>query len=177
MGELQATRVRFEKTAAAEESYLRSFKVHPLYKEIEREANELTRDIRQLTDERYSTTQLLDYYRSNVATDENPGDDNVAELYEEAQVALPGLVKKRIEDVIASFNATLIENRRRYLADEIIRLEAVIKQSDLRLAELSNARAERMTVLASHGALDEFVSLQHRHSDTFAEIAKCNVAD
>ena len=82
--------------------------------------------------------------------------------YEKAGVELPGLVKKRLEDVL-NFHTTLVGNRKSFLTSEIQHLNRVIQERADRIEQATSQRAEVMQILRTHGALEEHNKLQQRH--------------
>lgn len=169
VGELEAIRVRLDNTVRQSGDELRSFRVHPQYEGIEAEANDLTRSIHTLQNATVSESQLVEYYRQSTQSEATPQADRVAELYAEAGAALPELVRKRLDEV-QEFNAKLVENRRRFLQSEIERLERAISHRRDQIRELTEQRANLLSVLSTHRALDEYTRLNERHSHVVAEL-------
>ncbi len=91
-------------------------------------------------------------------------------MYAEAGIVFGEQLTRRLEDIQA-FHAKLITNRREYLTGEIQRLDAVIGGRAAALDEANRRRAELMSVLKDHGALDEFQRLQELHGQRTAQLA------
>lgn len=165
LGELEAQRVRLDGQLAREAEALRTFQVLPQYKEIEREANKLTEEIHQLVNENITDARRVDRYRSLTAEESAPAGDKLEALYQEAGVALPNAVKRTLDEARA-FNEAIVKNRQQFISQEIIELNAAIAKNEERVAQLTNRRAELLTTLQGHGALEEFTRLQDLHAAT-----------
>jgi uncharacterized protein YydD (DUF2326 family) len=90
-------------------------------------------------------------------------------LYAEAGVSLPGLAIKRYEEVRA-FHESVVSNRRDYLAAELETAKQRIAQREKEKLQLDQRRAEVMSLLKSHGALDQFSKLQAETARKEAEV-------
>lgn len=169
IGELEAVKVRLGEQANREAESLRSFRVHPNYRDIEQRANELTRQIHDAANENVSRTRLLDFYRRGLEEEREPPTAEVERVYQEAGIALPGLVLKRLDEV-AGFHHQLVQNRRGFLAAEIEKLTRDAAEAQETIQKLSNERAELMVVLQTHGALEEHSRLQQLHLETTSQL-------
>jgi uncharacterized protein YydD (DUF2326 family) len=148
---------------------IESFQVVPEYKELEREANEITREMDNLNAENVIDGQLLLQLRASLDEENVPGTSEVAKLYEEAGVLLPELVKRRFDDV-ERFHRTIIENRRSHLAAEINSTELRISERDVRREELDRRRRQIMRVLQSGGALEHYTNLREELGRAEADV-------
>ena len=164
LGNLEAERARLDSGIQHQIEALESFRVHPQYQEIEQEANDLTSHIQQLSNANLAEGRLLDLYQSSLQDDEGPDDDEVLETYQEIGVAMPDLVRRRIEEV-QDFHRQIVANRRVYLQSEIQRIESNRNQRDLELQAAIERRAQLLEVLQTHGALQEYTRLQELHLD------------
>jgi uncharacterized protein YydD (DUF2326 family) len=169
LGEYEAQKVRLEGQLRKEGQALHEFRVHPQYEEISRRANGLTEQIHRLTNENVTDKRLVEMYQQSLILEKPPDSQSVALIYERAGVELPGLVKKRLEDVL-TFHTALIENRRSFLASEIQRLAGATQSRSVRIEQLSAERAELMQILRTHGALEEYTKLQQLHLKVQAEL-------
>jgi uncharacterized protein YydD (DUF2326 family) len=164
IGKLEAEKVRLEEKAKSQEAQLSSFRVHPQYHEIENEVNDLTSEIHQLTNQNIADREMLRVYESNLE-DESPADESeVIKLYDEAGAVLSDKVKKTIIDV-QQFHRQIAINRKQFLEVEINRLKEKIARREEKIRVLSNQRASNLSILKTHGALDEYTKLQQRHVD------------
>lgn len=165
LGELEAERLRLTVQLEREREALSSFRVLPQYREIEGQANLLTGEIHGLVNANIVDKRRLDRYRDSLVSEDAPTEDRLEALYGEAGIALPGAVKKTLEDARA-FNAQIIANRRQFIAGEIAALEAAVSERENGIATLTDRRAGYLSALAGQGALEELTQLQELHAAT-----------
>lgn len=162
LGNLEAERARLESDVRWQSMSLQNFRVHPQYREIEQEANVLTSTVQQLTNASLADGRLADLYRDSLQDDEvsnNPETRDVIEIYQAVGVAMPALVRRRLDEV-QDFHRQIVANRRDYLQSEIQRIESHRNQRQLEIERTINRRAQLLEVLQTHGALQEFTRLQ-----------------
>jgi uncharacterized protein YydD (DUF2326 family) len=148
---------------------LNNFEVVPEYKELEREANEITREIDALNVENVIDGDLLQQLRASLNEEDAPDLGDVTKLYAEAGVLLPDMVRRRFDEV-ERFHLTIIENRRAHLSAEITSAEARVAERDQRAAERDRRRRQIMTILRSGGALEHYTSLREEAGRAEAEV-------
>ena len=150
VSEAQATRLR---------ERLENFRVVPEYQELQCEADGITAEINDLSMESVADRALVRELGTSLEQEEEPDYRDVARLYEEAGVVLPGLPRRRFEQV-ERFHRTVIENRRSHLQSEIASAEARLKERDERQAQLDHRRRQIMDILRSGGALEQYTGLR-----------------
>ncbi len=148
---------------------LASFEVVPEYKELEREANAITREIDALNVENVMDGDLLQQLRASLGEEDAPDLGDVTKLYGEAGVVLPDMIRRRFDEV-ERFHRTIIENRRAHLSAEITSAEARIVERDQRTAERDRRRRQIMSVLSSGGALEHYTNLREEAGRAEAEV-------
>lgn len=158
-----------EARAARLRQQLETFEVVPEYKALEREANEITREIDGMNVENVIDGDLLQQLRASLTDEDAPDLGDVTELYAEAGVVLPDLVRRRFDEV-ERFHRTIIENRRAHLTAEIASAEARVAERDQRTAERDRRRRQIMGVLRSGGALEHYTSLREEAGRAEAEV-------
>jgi len=173
LGELEAARVRIEQQLQRRGEALNNFRVHPQYHELQQEANLLTTEIHDITNENLFNRQLLTFYQSSLEQENEPSQADVARLYESAGIELPGLVSRRLEEV-ETFHRQIIENRREFLATEVKRLRRTITALDKIIREKTDQRASRLEVLQTHGALEEYTRLQELYLEARSNLNDIN---
>jgi uncharacterized protein YydD (DUF2326 family) len=162
LGNLEAERTRLDSEIRQRSDNLRNFRVHAEYAEIEQDANLLTSRIQQMSNANIADGRLLDLYQSSLEDDQDPGTDDLLELYQEVGVTMPDIVRRRLEEV-QDFHRQIVSNRRAYLQSEIQRIESNISQRRLELQSDMERRAQLFSVLRTHGALQEFTALEELH--------------
>jgi uncharacterized protein YydD (DUF2326 family) len=145
------------------------FQVLPEYHELEREASDLTAKLNELANGNTIDLATIAELHRALATESPPALDDIQLVYQEVGIILPDLVKKRYEDV-ETFHASVIRNRRDYLAGELEGAETRIAGRKQEQSRLDARRAEIMTILNSHGALDQFLKLQSEVSRLEAQV-------
>lgn len=158
-----------EARAARLRQQLETFEVVPEYKALEREANEITREIDGMNVENVIDGDLLQQLRASLSDEAAPDLGDVTKLYSEAGVVLPDMVRRRFDEV-ERFHRTIIENRRAHLSAEIASAEARVAERDQRTAERDRRRRQIMGVLRSGGALEHYTSLREEAGRAEAEV-------
>jgi uncharacterized protein YydD (DUF2326 family) len=173
LGELESAKVRAEIQLQRRRTELSSFHVHPQYNELQQEANTLTSEIHEITNENLFNRQLLSFYQSSLEQENEPSQSNIVKLYESVGIELPGLVSRRIDEV-ENFHRQIIENRRDFLSIEISRLTRNIIDLDALIKQKTERRAMRLEVLQTHGALEEYTRLQELYLETLSSLNDIN---
>jgi len=145
---------------------LDSFSVLPQYRDLEREANQLTQQLSKISNQITITQASLQDIEQAIRTEEPPSFEALEAIYAETGIALPGIAIKRYDDV-KSFHRSVVRNRRSYLEQEQINLQHTLKKHEADRVAIGIRLADIMRTLKSHGALDQFANLQ-------AELGKLN---
>lgn len=140
-------------------SEIETFQVLPEYRELEVESAKLTRQLNELANANTIDFAAIRDLEGALASEIPPDLEDLQAIYQEAGVALPGLVKRRYDDV-KSFHESVVRNRKDYLSSELEAAQLRIELRDSQKAQLDQRRAEIMGILRSHGALDQFLKLQ-----------------
>ncbi len=173
MGELQALRVRLEKKARDQLTRLQDFRVHEDYDEIAQKSNQLTTEIQQVAKDRSVNQRLLKLYTENLAAERVRAshEADVVEMYQSIDIEVPEMVVNQL-DRVKEFHQTVIENRRSFLQEEIARIKLLIVELDNTLKQKIEERASLMTILSSHGALEEYNQIHKLHGDTMTKLSE-----
>nr|VFJ91564.1 MAG: Uncharacterized protein YydD, contains DUF2326 domain [Candidatus Kentron sp. LFY] len=141
------------------ESQLASFRVLPQYRELESEADQITREMETLSNDDTIDNATIRDIETALQTEAPPPLSDLESVYAEAGVVLPGIAITRYEEV-HSFHQSVIRNRRDYLTDELTSARQRMESRKHRQATLDRRRSEIMGILQSHGALDQLSKLQ-----------------
>lgn len=160
-GELEAERVRLQIEFDREKSTLSEFKVHPQYQQLQEEANILTHSIHDISNKNLILRRKLERYKESVHSEQAPDASAVEMLYQEAGLTFGDTIKKTLADA-KEFHNTIVKNRKLFLQVEIEELKNQISDNDQIIKLNDSKRAELMSVLSTHGALEEFTVLQER---------------
>jgi uncharacterized protein YydD (DUF2326 family) len=140
---------------------LQSFKVMPEYDRYEKEASQLTQSLADIANENMLDRELISDLNNSLNSEIPPSYENLERVYQEFGVIFPTSVSRRYEDV-KIFHNTVIRNRKLYLQSEIDSADSRILERNKRKEEFILRRAQVMSILKSHGALDQFTKM---HSD------------
>ncbi|BBP74723.1 hypothetical protein PHLH7_08270 [Pseudomonas sp. Ost2] len=135
------------------------FQVLPEYRELEVESSSLTRQLNDLANANTIDFTAIRDLEGALASEIPPHLEDLQAVYEEAGVVLPGLVKRRYEDV-KSFHESVVRNRKDYLSSELEAAKLRIELRDGKKVQLDRRRGEILGILKSHGALEQFLKLQ-----------------
>lgn len=169
IGELEALKLRLDSKAKEQKKQLESFQVHPQYKDLEIKANEITKDIHQLSNDNYSARRLVSTYEASVVEEKSASKADVEQVYKEAGILFSDKVKKRLDEVL-NFHETVTKNRAEFLKEEIARIHRAIQGREDKIKALSNERATALNVLKTHKALDEYTKLQGALTELNAQL-------
>ncbi len=147
---------------------LNNFQVLPQYKEIEIEASNVGRQIGSLSDDNTIDRSLIEELEQSLQNESNPSYEDLSRLYEEAGIILPNIVARRFDEV-RTFHDSVVQNRRTYLEGEIEAARRRMLERERTQQKLSTRQAELLQVLRSHGALEQYSTLQTEHARAEAE--------
>ncbi|MDX1950146.1 MAG: DUF2326 domain-containing protein [Rickettsiales bacterium] len=160
-GELEAERVRLQIEFDRERFALSEFKVHPQYQRLQEQANIITRSIHDVSNKNLMLRRKLERYQESVHSEQAPDLSDVEILYQEAGLTFGDTVKKTLAEA-KKFHNDIVQNRKHFLQVEIEELKNQITQNDNAVKSDTSKRAEIMSVLSTHGALEEFTLLQEQ---------------
>lgn len=146
-----------------------SFRVLPQYRELETEADQITREINAFSNANTIDRASIRDLEGALQDESPPSLADLETIYAEAKISLPGVVVKRYKEV-SSFHESVIRNRRDYLAGELSLAKQRVESRELQKARLDQRRSEVMSILRSHGALDQFAKLQGEVGRLEAEV-------
>ena len=146
-----------------------AFRVLPEYRKMEVEADQLTGAINYLSNANVIDSAAIRDLERAMQSETPPPLQELENLYAEAGVALPGVTIKRYEDV-RSFHASVVRNRRDYLAGELEAARQRIAAREQEKVLFDERRAVVLGILQSHGALDQFSKLQGEAGRMEAEV-------
>ncbi len=149
--------------------HIESFRVLPQYRDFETEADQITRDLNALSNANTIDMAAIRDLEGALQTESPPSLTDLEAIYAEAGVSIPGVALKRYEEV-RSFHESVIRNRRDYLAGELSLAKQRVGSREVQKTKLDQRRSEVMTVLRSHGALDQFAKLQGEAGRLEAEV-------
>ncbi len=157
--QLRTQLVVAEQAARRVQESLECFEVLPEYRELEREATELTQKMGSMSDENTLDEEIIETIRRATQNESVPVRRDIERMYDEAGVILPEAINRQFQEV-ESFHTSIIANRRHYLQEELDAAENRLAKRRQQMATLDLRRAEIIRLLKSRGALDQFQQLQ-----------------
>jgi uncharacterized protein YydD (DUF2326 family) len=148
---------------------LSEYRVLPEYEAQQKDANDLTVDAQELRKQIFGKTNLLQDYEKSLGAVVDMDPDEVVALYQSAEVELPGLVVKRLQDV-QEFHRQLLQDRREELAGLIAKLNEQVASLQARLKEIDDKRSALLRKLENTHAQAEVRELQERVAQRRAEV-------
>lgn len=140
-------------------SQIATFRVLSQYAELEVEADQLTRTIKDISNANIIDMAAIKDLECAMQAEAPPSLEDLQILYEEAGIILPSAVIKRYDDV-RSFHESIIRNRRDYLAGELEAAKQRVAKREQEKLWFDARRSSVMEILQSHGALAQFSLLQ-----------------
>ena len=148
---------------------LENFQVLPDFRDYERRASLLTQQISELSDSNNLDEELLADLERAVSEESPPEIADLHRAYAEAGITLPSTALRRFDEV-RRFHESVISNRRSYLAGEIESAKHRIETREQQKSALDAERFRIMSILKSHGALDQFSNLQADYGRRTADL-------
>lgn len=142
---------------------LDEFQVLPEYRELEQEASAIAIKLSEAANENTLDRERIKAIESQLESEQPVHRDNLVAMYKEAEVVLPELVTKQLDDV-ERFHQRVIRNRIEHLKGGIAAAEERILSRERNLTEIDQRRREIMNTLSSRGALDQMTRLEEERS-------------
>ena len=147
------------------------FKVSNNYHELEKEADEKSFAKKDLENQRALTNSYIKNIESALKETEQVKEEKVLEIYKAANVEIPEMVKKNIDDVL-TFHSNLLLSRNSRLRKELHKQRSQLEYIDEQIKSLGQRMDELLDYLNSHGALEEYVALTKQLSGLNAELGR-----
>ena len=143
-------------------------KVLPQYHELESEASNLNQKIAKLSDENIIDHGLISSMKESLEQEMPPAIDDLNRIYNEAGLVFPDRIIQHFED-LRKFHESVLENRKSYLSSEIEKANRRVNEREQLKQVFSAKWSEIMSILRSHGALDQYSRMQSMLSKLEAE--------
>lgn len=162
-GQLEADRIRIEESVRKTASDLKEFRVLSQYRELEKQADDLSARLEEMSNEAALEAELLNMYRDSVKAENVATAVSIAEVYKTASAELPDSVKKTLTE-LEEFHRNVVGNRRAFLQKEIERLQLSSRNRVSEVDKIQNEQSRILSILHTHGALDQYSKLQQAHA-------------
>lgn len=153
------------------DSDLAKFQVAEDFYSIEREANELNLQLRELKNKRVVIENALNNIDRSLQTRSDISKEKILSVYNELLFAFKAETLKRIDDVSA-FHRHLIENRAARLGQERIKLNTEMTTVLKSIKSLSDGLDGKLAYLSDKRALDQYVSVSSQRSELLGKLHK-----
>ncbi len=140
-----------------------SFKISSNYHDIEKEADEKSYKKKILENRRVIINSNIKNIEKSLNHPLGATDNNIYKIYEAANIEIPSMVKKSIDEVL-NFHNSMIVNRTKRLSKELLNFQKQLKDIDREITVLGTQMDELLRFLDSHGALEEYSSLNSQLS-------------
>jgi uncharacterized protein YydD (DUF2326 family) len=148
-----------EKRAATLREQLANFQVLDSYVEYARRAAAIRGEMQQITREAVSIQEVLQHLNEALESELPAKLPDLQSLYAAANVELPGVALRRLEEV-ESFHHSVLENRRTHLAAQLSEAKEALRKGQELLGVLDTERSGILQQLAGRGALEDFLQIQ-----------------
>jgi uncharacterized protein YydD (DUF2326 family) len=169
VGELESEKINLETALGTKTERLKKFQVYEDYANVQKKADSLTKEMHKLLNVTNLNMQVISKYQENLSG-EHGEQLRVEDIYKGAGVIFPDNLKHTLRDV-ENFHKTIVSNRKQYLKNEIDNLASKNKDLEAEIKKLSKERTSYMSILDSHGALEEYSLLQSEVNRQEAKIA------
>jgi uncharacterized protein YydD (DUF2326 family) len=135
-----------------------SFQVLDSYKELAAEAADLRNELSRLSLDLSRAKETIAYLERLLVEEKPPAYAAVQTLYEAAGIELPDVARRRFEDV-ERFQASIVNNRRMYLREQMDEVRAEAVELERRSSEVDQRRAEILKTLHGKGAFEDLMRI------------------
>lgn len=150
---------------------LASFQVAEDFYEIEKEANNLNKELRELKNKKVVLENALHNIEKSMQAKSDVSRDKIISLYNELMFAFKEESLKHLSDV-ENFHKKLLQNRIARLSQDRLRLNAESKQTAELITKLNNDLDKKLTYLSDKRALDQYVAVSTQRSELLRALHK-----
>lgn len=151
------------------EREISDFKVSNNYHELEKEADDKSYQKKVLENKRILVSSYIKNIEEAFKETAEVKEEKLLMIYEAANVEIPEMIKKNIDEVL-QFHNNLVTSRNSRLRKELNRQKEELKSIDEEILKLGQRMDELLYYLNSHGALEEYVALTKQLSSLQNEI-------
>ncbi|MFD0688454.1 ABC-three component system protein [Actinomadura fibrosa] len=158
-----------EARVARLEEQISSFRVVPEYEALKSRADQLTAQIRQLSNQDVIDRRNLEDLEAAVRETSDTEVRYLEPVYRELGVILNEHVRQRFEDV-QNFHESIVRNRRRYLGEEIASIQNRLAERRQERERLGAEQSRILQELNEGGALEALTTLQRAYAQEQASL-------
>ena len=147
IGELRSRLTVLERDVKQMEKELAGFQVLPEYDELEKEASRIAVELSDMSNQNALDQQRIEAIERQLKDENAPDMPNVEQMYKEAGIIFPDLVKRNLDDV-KRFHEIVIRNRRSHLAGEIDAAQKRVQKRREKSIGMDSRRIEILETLS-----------------------------
>ena len=151
------------------EQDLAQFQVAEDYYAVVKEADQLKIEVKALENKAATYKTALSNIEKSLHITPDIPKKKIEQLYSEAQVSIPDLIKKQLAEVEA-FNKKLLDNRSERLLKEKADFDKKLSLVEKDIRRLGKEKDSKLEYLSSKGALDEFSKMNNQLNDYRAKL-------
>jgi hypothetical protein len=140
------------------EKEISEFKVSNNYHELEKEANDKSYEKKKLENKRVLVSNYIKNIEESFKETSLINDKDVIKIYELANIEIPEMIKKNIEEVL-DFHRKQVSSRNIRLKKELRKQQLELDAIDKQIYIVGEYMDKLLGYLNSHGALEEYVVL------------------
>jgi uncharacterized protein YydD (DUF2326 family) len=153
------------------EKEISEFKVSNNYHELEKEANEKSYKKKELENERVLIQNYITSIEQAFKESAEIKQEKIIKMYEAANIEIPEMVKKSVEDVL-QFHSNLLAARNTRLRKELYRHKQELEDIDSQIMSIGSRMDDLLGFLDSYGALEEYTALTKQLNGLKNELAR-----
>lgn len=153
------------------EREISEFKVSNNYHELELEANDKSYEKKILENKRVLINNYIKNIEESFKETATANEEDVIRIYEAANIEIPDMVKKNIDEVL-EFHRKQISSRNIRLKKELRKHQFELEKIDKQILAIGERMDNLLGYLDSHGALEEYVALTKQLSSLKNEMER-----
>lgn len=153
------------------EREISEFKVSNNYHELELEANDKSYEKKILENKRVLINNYIKNIEESFKETAKANEEDVIKVYEAANIEIPDMVKKNIDEVL-EFHRKQISSRNIRLKKELRKHQLELEKIDKQIFAIGERMDNLLGYLDSHGALEEYVALTKQLSSLKNEMER-----
>ncbi|MBD8115013.1 DUF2326 domain-containing protein [Priestia megaterium] len=141
-----------------------NFKISENYHEMEKKADEAKFQKKRLENKRVLINNSIRNIEKSLTIKPDISAQKVIELYRNAEVEIPKMIVKRVEETV-NFHEELLASRKNRLYKELNKNKSQLSELDKQIINIGNEIDKLIRYLDTHKAIDEYVSLNNKLHD------------
>ncbi|MDT3494520.1 DUF2326 domain-containing protein, partial [Bacillus toyonensis] len=149
------------------------FKIAANYQELEKEADEKHYLLKELENKRTLINNSIKHITKSLEIKPDLSEKKVINLYNQANIEVPEMIVKRMEEAI-NFQKNLLKNRNKRLVNEKIKNQDKLKEIEALTEEVGKGLDKVLRYLDTHGALEDYNALNKKLNDMQTKLERLN---